>query len=288
MVSACINNDEVVVASDGEKELISLDESVAVKHLTAEMSTMALRYSDVRCSTRSWRNFWRRFATLVYNDACGYAWGRRQGLPWQLSLGCGAAASLFTAFHLREVELSVSVSVSDEVVGYKSKTMIENIGQAHNWTVFTVVDGNMSELDDVNEELVADVNNTVNLVIDMPSVSFRNGETIADALEPVEEEAVKQEYDFVQIMGQMVDIDVANEKACSLIANADYSDDMYFLKEYVCNIIDINDKAQIRLFTEEVNDGIDDLGLSPDRTFDLKTMIAIAENSYLLWIISEK
>lgn len=75
MICACSNNGEVAIVPEFENELALPDESGTVRQLTVEMSTIALRHSDAQCSTRSWKKFWRRLATLVYNDACGYAWG---------------------------------------------------------------------------------------------------------------------------------------------------------------------------------------------------------------------
>lgn len=83
-------------------------------------------------------------------------------------------------------------------------------------------------------------------------------------------------------------IDQAHEKAKLLLDDKSVGYNLDFLKEYVINITEINNKDLIRIFTIEINKNIDNANLSNERTSDLKTMIAIAENSFSLWEITEK
>lgn len=142
---------------------------------------------------------------------------------------------------------------------------------------------------EASEELVAELNNAAFATFVFPVNQRRSNEL--DSFDPEGMDyaiAVKQEFDFAQIMSLVQDLDAANEKAKSLFPNVHYCDDLDFLKEYVSNIVEIGDKSQIRLFTDEMCKSIDNAGLSTERTLDLKAMMAIAENSYSLWIIEEK
>ena len=49
----------------------------------------------------------------------------------------------------------------------------------------------------------------------------------------------------------------------------------------------MNNKDVIREFTISVNNKINNSSLSEERASDLKTMIAIAENSFSLWKVIE-
>lgn len=285
VASAC-DSDEVAVTSDNKTEQVLLEEGDVIKRLTADMGSIALGYSDVNCSTRSWKSFWRKVAQIFYNDACGYSWGRQHGLSWQLSLGCGAVASVVTAVNTT----AVNVSVSNEVIAYPKMTMAEQIGQAHNKVIAAVVVDDVQKID-VSEQLVSDVNSEAIVAIDLPVSLKMRGDLTVSGFNPdweIMSEVVEEELNFAQIMGNVDDLDAAHRKAQSFATNTSFCDNLDFLKEYVSNIIEIGDKSQIRLFTDEVSKSIDDAGLGLQRALDLKAMIAIAENSYSLWIIEEK
>ncbi|WP_288860584.1 hypothetical protein [uncultured Bacteroides sp.] len=152
----------------------------------------------------------------------------------------------------------------------------------------TVVQEDADSLE-TSQELVTDLNDAAFAAFIFPANHRKSNEF--DLFNPEGMDyaiAVKQEFDFAQMMSLVQDLDAANEKAKSLFPNVHYCDDLDFLKEYVSNIVEIGDKSQIRLFTDEMCKSIDNAGLSSERTLDLKAMMAIAENSYSLWIIEEK
>ena len=91
---------------------------------------------------------------------------------------------------------------------------------------------------------------------------------------------------MVQTIAAQSSIEEMIEVTKTLTGIQDTSD-FYFLKQYVTNINDINNKELIREFTININNKIDKSSLSQERADDLKTMIAISENNFSLWKMTE-
>lgn len=64
-------------------------------------------------------------------------------------------------------------------------------------------------------------------------------------------------------------------------------DALDLLEQYAISLGGIDNKDEIRTFTIQLNQAIDESSISADNVEYLKTIIAIAENSYSLWNIEE-
>lgn len=280
IISACCGNEESEIISDNDKVLV--EENEAIRQLIANVDNIAQPYVHHDIDTRSWRSFWRRIGRLFYNDACGYAWGMRKGLSWQLSLGCGAAASIFTAIAAKDA----NVYMTAERVTYQDATEAGILGNAHNQVVCAVAQENVQDLE-ADVELVIEANDKAANSATATATTRTDVGYVEPGGEAISRE-IQEEFNFAQMMAKVADLDEANEKAKTLIANTNYCDDLDLLKEYVSNIVEIGDKTQIRLFTRDLENNIDSAGLSLERASILKSMIAISENSYLLWRVEAK
>lgn len=184
---------------------------------------------------------------------------------------------------------------TSEYVEYVNPTLSEKIGNAHNKIICSIVSVPLKELD-IDDDLIMDINtiscNSIDFVdLDTPSLcadfeldKVYDGELAEKEIGALD---IKLEKERAVLLANQYDLESANNAAKEYIGNNDTNYDLDFLKEYVNSIVNIGNKDNIRLFTEEVNAKIDKLNISDERKFDLKAMIAIAENSYLLWNVKD-
>lgn len=280
-LNACTNNEENDNSYLKQQLPLVTNNNEAVLQLMIDMEEVAKQYQTERLQTRNWRHF----LHFAFADASGYGAGRRLGFSRTLSLGMAVLSSLLSASFS---DTTVEPDSSNTSIIYNNPTLPEQIGNAHNLIIVKKVGSNPVKDININIQAVKDINNdAINKLENNTIDDFRPNTVKSSSLTPTitEDEANKQ-LNFAQTIAAQQNIEDMNETVKKLIGTND-SSDFDFIKQYVTNISDINDKNIIRKFTISINNKIDRSSLSEERADDLKTMIAIAENSFLLWKVTE-
>lgn len=281
VLSSCTNNEE-----NGNlipEQSSTIDENEVVIQLMGDMNETAKQYLAETPTTRG--RGWNFFLRLIFADGHGYGVGRQGGLSRTLSLGMAILNSMLLDCMS---DAAIEPDPNNSTIIYSDPTLPELIGSIHNQVIVEKTGSNSIKDINIDIRTVMDINNNATNKLEACLIdSFIPNDIRFFSQAPVvtEEEAYEELY-MAQTIAAQSSIEEMIEVTKTLTGIQDTSD-FYFLKQYVTNINDINNKELIREFTININNKIDKSSLSQERADDLKTMIAISENSFSLWKMTE-
>lgn len=276
-LNACTNNEEII--NSFPKQSLVTNDNETIAQLMVGMEQIAKQYQIKSPQTRNWRHL----LNFAFADAAGYGAGRRCGFSRALSLGVAVLASMLSASFSDE---TVEPNSNNFLITYINPTLPEKIGNMHNQIIIKKVGSNSVKDINIDIQTIKDINNdAINKLNDAAIESFIPNKIKSSSIVVTEKE-IKEQLSFAKTIAAEKDIENINKTVKKLIETDD-SSDFDFLKQYVINIDNMNNKDVIREFTISVNNKINNSSLSEERASDLKTMIAIAENSFSLWKVIE-
>lgn len=225
----------------------------------------------------------------------GYSFGRRVGFSWQLSLVCAGVASVCKAvssesfYANNNVTCNVAFKDNYQVVLAKPMNKAELAGTIHNNAIVRTLSSSITTrlvgIQINQEELVQKINNQVYSCLmecKDSDLAFSKSELKIEYKDfPIEYQT--KLLAFTKAIAQQDDVEGLHKMAKELLPSE--KDGLDLLEQYVIRLSDIADKDNIRSFTEQLNQAIDELTISTETTEYLKTLVSIAENSYSLWDI---
>lgn len=240
------------------------------------------------------RGFFKRLLSVLYCDACGYSYGMKYTSSWQISLACGGGASLGALIwggYVYNEPTTIVNGLTDKInPDYKVKyatgiSKAELIGATHNEAIVrTMKTQQVVQSDKVlmDERLIQTVNTQVNQCIGEyvnRGIVFSKNDFNSELDFPIYLQSGL--LDFIKVLAERENFEGVHQMAKEFLPSEGSMLDL--LKQYVIYIGNVGEKEDIRTFTTQLNQAIDGLSISAENTEYLKTIVAIAENSYSLW-----
>lgn len=271
-------------------ELNSCDDQVKIQKLVDELK----KANEKLPQSRRWK-FWDRLISVIYSDACGYSWGRRHNLSWQYSLISGGVSSFASIFSssstIATTEDCINPTYNVEYTNPISQAEI--IGTTHNEAIAQITHSTPNETIQIDENLISKMTIQVNECLKQYTDITPSRSTETRPLDPEEvnstidfpAELQTELITFSKALAQQNGIEDTHQLAIELLPTE--KDVLDLLEQYAISLGGIDNKDEIRTFTIQLNQAIDESSISADNVEYLKTIIAIAENSYSLWNIKE-
>lgn len=223
--------------------------------------------------------------------------GRKYNLDYRISLICGAAASLISILAAsdritRENECKVQY-LGDSLTNY------EIIGNTHNEAItrfsgkYLTKDGGSTTTrtatsnsapikeNEIKLNLIHNITTEVNECL----AHYKTGDIPSASTEELPMAVQLELISFTQKLTEQNDIESVNQVAKEFLVED--TDALNLLEQYVTHIGNLDNKEEIRTFTIQLNEQIDELSISSEKAEYLKTILSIAENSYSLWTVKE-